>query len=95
MRANKTEKRDVTRSAIRYSSDMNEHIVIDPTVCHGNPCIKGTRIMVTNVLSLLAVGYDFERIRKNYPELTDENIRATIEYAQDVVQDEGILLTAP
>ena len=74
---------------------MNEHIVIDPTVCHGNPCIKGTRIMVTNVLSLLAVGYDFERIRKNYPELTDENIRATIEYAQDVVQDEGILLTAP
>ena len=51
--------------------------------------------MVANVLSLLAGGYGFERIRKNYPELTDADIRAAVEYAQDVVQDEEILLAAP
>ena len=82
-------------SAIRYSNDMNERITIDPSVCHGKPCIKGTRILVANVLSLLAGGYDFERICKNYPELTDDDIRAAIEYAQDVVQDEEVLLVAP
>ena len=83
------------RTAMSYSTDMNMRIVIDPAVCHGKPCIKGTRIMVANVLSLLAGGYGFERIRKNYPELADEDIRAAIEYAQDVVQDEEVLLTAP
>jgi len=82
-------------TAIRYSGRMNERIVIDPNVCHGKPCIKGTRIMVSNVLSLIAGGYDFERIRRNYPEITDEDIRAAVEYAQDVVQDEEVLLAAP
>ena len=74
---------------------MNERIVMDADVCHGKPCIKGTRIMVANVLSLLAGGYDFQRIRKNYPELGDEDIRAAIEYAKDVVQDEEVLVSAP
>ena len=74
---------------------MNARIAIDSGVCHGKPCIKGTRIMVANVLSLLAGGYSFERIRRNYPELVDEDIRAAIEYAQDVVQDEEVLLATP
>ena len=73
---------------------MNERIAIDPKVCHGKPCVRGTRILVANVLSLLAGGYDFARIRENYPELTDEDIRAAIEYAREVVQDEEILVSA-
>ena len=48
--------------------------------------------MVANVLSLLAGGYDFARIRASYPQLTDEDIRAAVEYAESVVQDEEILL---
>jgi len=69
---------------------MLDRITIDPAVCHGKPCIKGTRIMVANILSLLAGGYDFARISQGYPELTDEDIRAAIEYAASVVQDEEI-----
>jgi len=72
---------------------MSAEIEIRPDVCHGKPCIKGTRIMVTNVLSLLAGGYSFERIRENYPELTDKDIRAAVEYAERVIEDEEILLS--
>ena len=79
---------------LRYTISMNERIAIDPKVCHGKPCVRGTRILVANVLSLLAGGYDFARIRENYPELTDEDIRAAIEYAREVVQDEEILVSA-
>ena len=75
-----------------YSDIMNERISIDPNICHGKPCIKGTRIMVDNVLGLLSGGYDFERIREGYPQLTDEDIVAAIEYARSVVNDEEIIL---
>jgi uncharacterized protein (DUF433 family) len=53
-------------------------IIIDPKVCHGKPIFRGTRIMVSNVLSQLAGGYDFEQIKKGYPELGDEHIRAAL-----------------
>lgn len=39
---------------------MNGRITINPSVCHGKPCIAGTRIMVTNILSQLAGGYSIE-----------------------------------
>jgi len=50
--------------------------------------------MVSNILSLLAGGYDVDRILRNYPELTQEDILATLEYAGEVVRDEEILLPA-
>ena len=67
-------------------------ISVDQNICHGKPCIKGTRIMVSNILSQLAGGYDFEEIKKGYPELTEEHIRAAIEYASSVVDNEEIYL---
>ena len=67
-------------------------ISVDPDICHGRPCIKGTRIMVSNILSQLSGGYGFEEIKKGYPELTDEHIRAAIEYASNVVDNEEIYL---
>ena len=72
--------------------EMIERISIDPAICHGKPCIKGTRIMVDNILGLLAGGYDFDRIREGYPQLTNEDIAAAIEYARSVLNDEEILL---
>ncbi len=59
-------------------------ITIDPDVCHGKPCIAGTRIMVTNVLSQLAGGYTIEKILEGYPELTREDVVVAIEYAVPV-----------
>ncbi len=50
--------------------------------------------MVANVLSLLAGGYDMTRVLKNYPELTEADVLAVLEYAGDVVRDEEFLIPA-
>ncbi len=71
---------------------LGDRIVVDPEVCHGKPCIAGTRIMVANILSQLAGGYSVEQILEGYPELTYEDVIAAIQYAAWVVSDEEILL---
>ncbi|HPA45108.1 MAG TPA: DUF433 domain-containing protein [bacterium] len=63
--------------------DWREHITADPAVCHGKPCIKGTRIMVSVVLDNLAAGLDQREIIRSYPTLTPESIQAAIAYAAD------------
>ncbi len=68
-----------------------DHITINPDVCHGKPCITGTRILVTSILSQLAGGYDIERILSGYPELTRGDVVAAIEYAASAVQEEQVL----
>ena len=73
---------------------MHSRIEIRRDICHGKPCIRGTRIMVANVLSLLAGGYDVARVLKNYPELTEADVLAALEYAGDVVRDEEVLIPA-
>jgi uncharacterized protein (DUF433 family) len=50
--------------------------------------------MVANVLSLLAGGYDMARVLRNYPELTEEDVLAALEYAGEVVRDEETLVPA-
>ena len=62
-----------------------------PEICHGKPCVVGTRILVSSILSQIGGGYSFEQIRAGYPELTDEHIRAAVEYARALVDDEEIL----
>jgi uncharacterized protein (DUF433 family) len=57
-------------------------VVVDPSICHGKPCIRRARILVSSILSQLAAGYDFARAREGYPGLTDAHIRAAIEYAR-------------
>lgn len=73
---------------------MNTRIEIRRDVCHGEPCVRGTRIMVANILSLLAGGYDVARVLRNYSELTEDDVRAALEYAGEVVRDEEILVPA-
>ncbi len=72
-----------------------ERITVDPAVCHGKPVIRGTRIMVTNILSLLAGGYTFAEIRKHFPELEDEDITAAIDYAASLVDEQVVLISRP
>ena len=76
-----------------YRIFMNQRVVIDQQICHGKSCIRGTRVMVSNILSLLAGGYDMARVLRNYPELTEEDVKAALEYAGEVVRDEEILPT--
>lgn len=74
--------------------ELQYRITVDNNICHGKPCIKGTRIMVTNILSLIAGGYNFDKIREYYPELSEEDIKAAIEYSIETVQDEDIQMLA-
>ena len=59
-------------------------ITVDPFVCHGKACIKGTRIMVSVILDNLAEGISEKEILKSYPSLSSEDIRATITYAAEL-----------
>ena len=63
-----------------------DHIEIDPKICSGKPVIRGTRVLVTSVLSQLAAGESFEKIRNGFPGLTDADIRTAIEYARESVE---------
>jgi len=71
---------------------MFERVVVDSQVCSGKPCIRGTRIMVKNILGLVAGGYDLARILKTYPELEMEDIRQALDYAAFVVDDERVIV---
>jgi len=65
-------------------------IEISPNVLAGKPVIKGTRIPVYLILELLSAGYDFRKIMKSYPTLTERDIRAAIEYAAAMTKNEEL-----
>jgi uncharacterized protein (DUF433 family) len=70
---------------------MQNHITVDPNICSGKPCIRGTRIMVKNILGMLAGGYTREQILHAYPELVTEDISAVLEYASIVIDEEKVI----
>jgi uncharacterized protein (DUF433 family) len=75
-------------------NNMNGFIIVDPKICSGKPVIKGTRIMVKNILGMVAGGYDIKRIIDAYPELTREMIQAALEYAAAVIDEEQVIARA-
>ena len=64
-----------------------KRISIDPRVCGGKPCIKGTRIWVSLILDYLAEGVGEAEILAEYPQLTPEDIRACIAYAAEIARE--------
>jgi uncharacterized protein (DUF433 family) len=74
--------------------DWQNYITVDPNVCHGQACLKGTRIMASVVLDNLAAGLTPDEILKSYPSLTREAIRATIIYAAELARERVLLLPA-
>lgn len=67
--------------------DWKERISINPNVCHGKPCIKGTRIWVSLIVDNLAGGSTEAEILEAYPSLTKEDIRAALAYAADMARE--------
>lgn len=68
--------------------NLLECITVDPNVCHGQPCIKGTRIMVYLILELLEAGVVPEKIVKDYyPQLINQDIEACLHYAAILIRD--------
>lgn len=64
---------------------MEERINTSPDVLFGKPHIRGTRISVDQILSLLSGGDSFEKIMEEFPDITEEDIRACIAYANNLV----------
>jgi uncharacterized protein (DUF433 family) len=79
-------KRGNTQRKKRKDSAMNwrERISVDPNVCHGKACIKGTRIMVSVILENFAAGESLKDILKSYPSLKEDDIQAVFGYAADL-----------
>ena len=66
-------------------------ITSESDICHGKPTLEGTRIMVTQVLDLLASGRSEEEIVADYfPDLSVEDVRGCVRYAQSLVDNEEI-----
>ncbi|HID87875.1 MAG TPA: DUF433 domain-containing protein [Anaerolineae bacterium] len=68
-----------------------DRISVDPDICHGKPCIRGTRIMVTVILDNLAEGLSPEEIVAEYPPLTVEDVQAAIAYAAELAREEELI----
>ena len=70
---------------------MDDRIISDPQICSGKPCIRGSRIMVKNILGMIAGGYTIDRILEAYPELGREDVEAALEYAARVIDEEKVI----
>lgn len=68
-----------------------DRIEINPAVCSGKPVIRGTRVMVRNILGMVAGGYTMERVLESYPELTLDDVMAALEYAARVVDEDQVV----
>lgn len=69
----------------------HERIATDPNVMVGKPVVQGTRIPVSAVLRQLAVALDLRDLFEAYPRLTEEDVRACLAYAADLLEGEEIL----
>lgn len=67
-----------------------KHISIDSNICFGKPCIRGTRIWVSLILDFLSNGMTIDEILEEYPQLTEESIRAAIAYGAEMSRERYI-----
>ena len=70
-----------------------DRISVDPMVCHGKACVRGTRILVSVVLDNLASGLSRSEILLSYPTLKGEDIDSCIAYAAELVRERFVSLT--
>jgi len=66
--------------------DVRRYISTNLDICHGKPCFKGTRIMVSSVLELMETGQSPKEILHAYPNLTIEHIQAGLHLASEVLE---------
>jgi uncharacterized protein (DUF433 family) len=74
--------------------DWQDYITVDPNVCHGKACIKGTRVLVSVILDNLAAGLTPNEIVSSYPSITREAVRAAITYAAELTRERVIAIPA-
>ncbi|MBZ5515396.1 MAG: DUF433 domain-containing protein [Acidobacteriia bacterium] len=74
--------------------ELLDRITVDPSVCGGRPCIRGTRIDIAIILDGLAEGLTPEQIIDHYPQLTLDDLRGALAYAAELSK-ENIWKVAP
>jgi uncharacterized protein (DUF433 family) len=81
-------------ATVSEDNEMNwrDCITVDPAVCHGQACIKGTRIMVAVILDNLAAGIETDELLKSYPTLSVDDVHAALEYAAELARERTVNL---
>jgi uncharacterized protein (DUF433 family) len=69
---------------------LHDRIVVDPKILAGKPVVLGTRISVELVVDLLAAGWSHAQLMASYPHLTEDDIRACLAYAGDMLREEKV-----
>jgi uncharacterized protein (DUF433 family) len=72
--------------------NWQDRISVDPKVCHGKACIRGTRIMVSVILDNVAAGMPQDEILRSYPALTTDDIAAALGYAAELARERVVPL---
>lgn len=67
---------------------MKERISVDPKICHGQACVKGTRIPVHLIIRMLANGDKADELLEDYPSLKMEDIYACLDYAASLAEEQ-------
>jgi len=67
--------------------NWRERISVNPAVCHGRACVRGTRVLVSVIVDNVAAGLLREEILRNYPALTDSDIDAALAYAAELTRE--------
>ncbi|MFX1512845.1 MAG: DUF433 domain-containing protein [Promethearchaeota archaeon] len=65
-------------------------ISINPEICHGKPCIKGTRIPVYLIIEMIEHGLTFKEIIEEYPHIKEVDIKACLRFARKLIEKEEI-----
>ena len=73
---------------------LSERITIDPSICHGNPCIRGLRYPVETILEWMSSGMGIEEILSDYEDLEKEDILAALEFASKAIKIQRIDMLA-
>jgi len=67
--------------------EWQERISVNPQVCHGKACIRGTRVMISVILDNLAAGVPHEELLQSYPSLQELDIQAALAYAAELARE--------
>jgi len=71
-----------------------DRLTADPAIVNGKPCVRGTRITVRRVLEAVALYPDRAELKRQYPELSDEDIAQAVSFAAHYIDDEVVNLAA-
>ncbi len=73
-----------------HEMNWREHITVDPAVCHGKACIRGTRVMASIILDNPAAGVSVDELLQSYPSLSRDSVMAAMAYVADLTRDRTV-----